>query len=237
MVGKMIKKILVMLLFAGVAFSALSDLSNASNYGCEDNTGVWRCHQNAKVEAYGKFMGELACFSTQLDSIDNGCFATVALEQKINVNDCTYSAENRTIIYNPCENVTLNKGDLLLLEFNPEDIDISKCDRMENDSIYGYYCPFDGKTIKFSGLTNLVNSEEPVIVVVATMEVSGFDLWAFILDNLIYIILIGTVIVIAYWVFAPHKQVIKKESVKETKKESVKESEPSKRERRYGRKA
>jgi hypothetical protein len=53
------------------------------------------------------------------------------------------------------------------------------------------------------------------------------------MDNIVYIVLIIIIIVVAYWVFAPHKPMYRE---KKTAPGLPKEAGPSKREKRYGRK-
>jgi len=223
------KKILLIILFMGIAFSVFNDLSNDTNYGCENSTGIWRCHTpTALGDSYGKFSGDIACFSTQASTVDQGCFAAIELQENAYANDCSYSFNDNQLVYNPCDNITLNKGEFILTTLDPQDLDLSNCDAFQVNTTYVHECSVDGKSIKFNGLVDVSNMSNPIIFI-TKMEFQGFDALAFITSNLPYIILIIVIIIIAYWVFAPHKLMLKEKTLQ-------KEQVLTKRESRYGRK-
>jgi len=221
------------LVFASLSY-AWADLSNLSNQNCEESTGIWRCHIPAELsDVSGKLTGDIACFSTMADSIDKGCFTSVEIQKTAYVRDCTYSVSDAgEIVYNECENVSLDKGELLLLVISPDNLDLSGCDTFQESGIYVNDCALNGKDILFSGSMNLADSENP-IVLTSKIKISGFDLLAFLLNNLLYIVLIIVIIALAYWVFAPHKPMLRER--KEGKKPPAKTT-VTRRERRYGRK-
>ncbi len=224
------KKILFILLFAGIGLSVFSDLSNVTSQWCENDTGVWRCHLDALVnDASGKFNGDIGCFSLQSTVVDRGCFAEIILQSDTQTSDCTYSVQDNEIVYNPCESVTLNKGNDILVTIDSVDLDLSKCDKFQEGAVYVNQCKFDGTDVKFSGVVSLENKSSPIIFITAMTLPTG-DFWSFITNNLVYIILIIIIIVIAYWIFAPRKLMLKE------KKAVQKEQALTKRESRYGRK-
>lgn len=224
------KRALFILLFMGVALGAFSDLSNVTSQWCENGTGIWRCHLNALVtDAQGNFKGDVACISSQPLIIDKGCFAEVMLKENAYTSDCTYSVEDNEIVYNPCEKVTLNKNNLIIATIDSADLDLSKCDQFREGVFYAYQCKFDGSEVKFTGIVSLENKSSP-IVFITKMELPTSDSWGFIWNNLVYIVLIIVIIVIAYWVFAPRKLMLKEKRVLQ------KEQVLTGRERRYGRK-
>ena len=223
------KKALLIVMFMGVAFSVFNDLSNASDYGCENSTGIWRCHTPAVLSnAYGKFSGDIACFSTEASLIDQGCFSAIELQQNVYTKDCTYSFNDNQLVYNPCDNIVLNKGELIPITLDPKDLDLSECDAFTVNTTYVHQCGVDGKSIKFDGVMDTTNMSA-LLIFITKMEFQGFDIWAFIMSNLLYIVLVIVIIIIAYWVFAPRKTVSKE-------KTAQKEEVLTKRERRCGRK-
>lgn len=227
------KMTLLALLFLGSAFAAFADLSNLTDYGCEDSTGIWRCHIPAVInESQGKLSGSVACFSTIEGEFDQGCYGSLELQKTVTVKDCTYSVTtDKEFVYNPCEIVPLSSGSLFVAVIDPRELDLTKCENFVESDVYTTDCPMDGKEIVFSGLTTLGDEENQVIMVTAIEKPAG-DWSSALLDNLVYIILIIVIVIIAYFVFAPHKMMLKE------KKEAPKRAEKyvSKREDRYGRK-
>ena len=211
---------------------AYVDLSNLTEQGCEDATGIWRCHIDTQINnASGKFVGDIGCFSTSSNSVDKGCFGALELQNTAYMKDCTYSVtEDREFVYHPCEMVSFNKGYVLPVLIDPGQVDLSNCDKFQEEGIYVNQCPADGKEVVFSGLINLADNESN-IAIVTEMRWAGIDWFSLIINNIVYIVLVAVIIVIAYWVFAPHKPMFKERTATERAEKPV-----TRREKKYGRK-
>ena len=69
----MMKKILLLIMFVGIAFGM--DLSDQN---CENSTGKWICQQPMAVSgAVGMLKDNIGCFSTDDVSYDLGCLAAI----------------------------------------------------------------------------------------------------------------------------------------------------------------
>jgi len=221
------------LLLSAIGYSYM-DLSNASDQGCEDTTGVWRCHIPAPINGSAAFVESVACFSTEADSFDKGCYGGLELTKSVSVSDCTYSVtDDKEFVYNPCEKVSLAKGTAILAMIDPAQLDMTGCDDYQEGTIYVKECPMDGKEVAFEGLI-VLGDEESQAVLVTGISKSGFDFMSFLVGNLLYIILIIVIVIVAYWVFMPHKPMFKER--KPVKEAPAPKKYQSRREDRYGRK-
>ena len=222
------KRILLLIMFVGVAFGAM-DLSDQN---CDNSTGVWICQKQIIVNSTnGLLKDNIACYSTNGGYPDLGCLAAIELQKDVVVQDCKYKVTTDSIENLPCDRETLNKGDLFVAAVDPALLDLSSCSKYQNDTLYITECPFMGKEIGFSGFIQRTYGSD--VLFVTDMNIVGFDLMKTIMDNIVYIVLTIVIIVVAYWVFAPHKLMYKER--KETP-QPPKETSLSKRERRYGRK-
>jgi hypothetical protein len=210
---------------------------------CYYSAGTLVCQTPAALtDAVAVISEGVTCFSDNGTYPDYGCFATIAFAKNTNILNCTYHVEyvapendyeremlaisNQTmkfeLVYDPCKNVTIEKGDVYFAEIKPEEIDYSSCPMSVNDSVYVIDCPLAGKEVTFSGTLQKVSGEDMVFIV-GINKANEFNLLKFILENLIYIVLVLIIIVLLYWIFSPHKPMrIEKERV-------------SQREKRYGR--
>ena len=147
------------------------------------------------------------------------------------VKDCTYSiTDANDMVYNECENVSLAKDSSLFAMVDPSILDLAGCDSYVASELYVNQCAFDGKELPIDGTIDLTQDEIPTVLVT---KIGGKEIASsWFMDKLLYIVLIIAIIVIAYFVFAPHKPMLR--GRKETPK--APEKYTSKRENRYGRK-
>jgi hypothetical protein len=208
----------------------MADLSNLTDQGCENSTGVWRCPFGSHIaNAQAVFDGEIGCFSTLADSIDKGCYAIIELQKPVLIDDCTFSVDdNRNYVYNPCENVTLDNGTVMFAAFDPKQIAGLNCEQTLQDTIYVTVCYVNNSKITFDGAVSLIADDPSVWI--TNMTISSFDLKVFILNNLVYILLIIVILLVASWVFVP-RGLEAKEMLRAKEKIT-----PTRRETRYGRK-
>jgi len=219
--------ILLLILFAGIAFGL--DLSDQN---CENVSNAWVCQRPMTVDSTnGLLKDNIGCFSTDGTYPDLGCLAAIELQSGITVQDCKYKVTETTLENLPCETEVFSKGDMFVAAVDPALLDLSSCQKYQNETLYITECYLMGKEITFSGFIERVYGDE--VLFVTDMKITSFDLFKTIMDNIVYIVLIIIIIVVAYWVFAPHKPMYKER--KEAPK-ILKEPGVSKREKRYGRK-
>jgi hypothetical protein len=222
------KKVILLALLVGVAFAQL-DLSDQN---CENVSNTWICQKEIIVSnATGFLKDNIGCFSTDGNYPDLGCLAAIELQKDVKVQNCKYTVTESNIESLPCETETLSKGDSFVSSVDPALLDLSSCQKYQNDTLYITECSVMGKEIVFSGFIERAYGED--VLFVTDMKITSFDLSKAIMENLVYIVLIIIIIVMAYWVFAPHKPMYRE---KKAAPELPKEAGPSKREKRYGRK-
>jgi hypothetical protein len=222
------KKVILLALLVGVAFAQL-DLSDQN---CQNVSNTWICQKEIMVDnATGLLKDNIGCFSTDGNYPDLGCLAAIELQKDVKVQNCKYTVTESAIESPPCETETLSKGDSFVSSVDPALLDLSSCQKYQNDTIYITECYLMGKEIGFSGFIERVYGND--VLFVTDMKITSFDLSKAIMDNIVYIVLIIIIIVVAYWVFAPHKPMYRE---KKTAPGLPKEAGPSKREKRYGRK-
>ncbi len=229
------KKVFLLVLLVNVAF-CVPDEFNLTEQGCEESGGVWTCHLPADATGLAvKFVGDIGCFSNVSTEV-GACVSAVELQKTVNVDDCTYSiGADRETTYNDCQKVAVNKGTLMLTFIDSEDIGVFDCKKFQEDAIYVTQCSANSTEATVDGLISLGVGEEYTILAVASMSPQIFSLTGLIMDNLVYIILVALIIVVAYWVFAPHKPMLKERAAAKAAPQKE-EASVTGRERRYGRK-
>jgi len=221
------KKALLLILLVGVAFGL--DLSDQN---CENVSNTWVCQKEIMVDnATGFLKDNIGCFSTDGNYPDLGCLAAIELQKDVKVQNCKYTVTESTIESLPCGTETLSKGDSFVSSVDPALLDLSSCQKYQNDTLYISECALMGKEIVFSGFIERAYGDD--VLFVTDMKITSFDLSKTIMENLVYIALIIIIIIVAYWVFAPHKPMYKE---RKEAPQVPKEPGPSKREKRYGRK-
>lgn len=227
------KTIFLLAVLMSIAF-AQTDLSNLSNQGCDYSGNDWVCQRPIVLkDATAFFKDDVGCFSTDGEYADLGCLTALEMTQDATVKDCKYKVVNDEIEYLPCNDVLLQKGGSLIVSINPDAIDYSGCSKYTNESLYVTECPYAGRKITFSGIVYLGENEENMALVTEMTLSKEAGVGALIIDNLLYIILVAAIIIVAYWVFAPHKPMFKERPPKT--KEQSKEPIATRREKRYGR--
>ncbi len=227
------KTIFLLAVLTSIAF-AQTDLSNLTDQGCSNVGGEWLCQRSIIIQdASAVFNDDIGCFSTDGGYADLGCLTSIELAAAVTVKDCKYAVVNDEIVYKPCEDLTLSKGDALAVMINPDLVDYSGCSEQNGDNFYLTQCPYAGSTLTFSGVLEK-DEEGNNVVLITDMQVSKqAGLGQLLIDNLLYIILVAAIIIIAYWVFAPHKPMFKERLPKI--KEQPKEQVATRREKKYGR--
>jgi hypothetical protein len=227
------KKMLI-LLFVGIAFGLPAGF-NLTEQGCEESGGVWTCHTPTYLaDLPVKFVGDVACFSNNSDYSESACMTAVELQKTVSADDCTYSVgQDRETVYNDCGKVTLAKGTVMFAVIGEEDIGIFSCEKFQEGTVYATYCIANNTEGTFGGYVTVWEQEPSMLV--TKMDVPRVDLAAFVLNNILYIILIIAIIVIAYWVFAPHKPMLKEKKIVKKETTHKEETTATKREMRYGR--
>jgi hypothetical protein len=227
------KKLLI-LLFVGIAFAVPSDF-NLTEQGCDNSTGVWTCHTPTYLAGLPvKFVGDVACFSNNSDYSESLCITAVELQKTVSADDCTYSVDqNKETTYNDCGTVTLAKGIVMFAVISQDDIGIFSCEKFQEGTVYTTYCPANNTEGTFDGYVTVWEQEPSMLV--TKMDIPKVDLAAFVLNNILYIILVIAIIVIAYWVFAPHKPMLKEKKIAQKETPKKEEASATKREMRYGR--
>jgi hypothetical protein len=217
------KKILFVLLFLGIAISAVDTTTD----NCDNSTGVFVCQIPISIDgAKGLLKDNMGCFSTDGEYPDLGCIAAIELIEKKAVNDCKYVFDD-TIEYLPCEKIVIEAGEMFVAAIDPSIIDYSLCSKYQEDSLYVTECAVMGREIMFGGFVDL--SDEDKILLITDMKFEGIDFSRLLFENALYIILVIIIILIGYWVFAPHKPMLQE-------KKMVAKNVQTKREKRYGRK-
>ncbi len=227
------KTIFLLAVLTSIAF-AQTDLSNLTDQGCSNVGGEWLCQRSIIIQdASAVFNDDIGCFSTDGGYADLGCLTAITLADAVTVKDCKYTIVDDEIVYKPCEDLTLSKGDVLAVAINPDLVDYSGCSKQSGDNFYLTQCPYAGGKVTFSGILEKDENGTNVVLITVMQASKQAGLGQLLLDNLLYIILIAAIIIIAYWVFAPHKPMFKE---RPTAKEQPKESIVTRREKRYGRK-
>lgn len=228
----MMKKLIVLLAVLMSTSLAATDLSNLSGQGCSYINGEWRCQIPVSVvDAEAVLIEDIGCFSTDGGYADLGCITLITLTKDVTVQDCKYGVVGDEIVYDPCQEVTLAEGDSLIAEVNPDMVDYSGCTKTTNESFYMTLCPYAGKKVTFSGLLDLGENNDNAAIITEMQTAKDTGVGQLVFDNLLYIILIVAIIIIAYWVFAPHKPMFKERLPKIKEEPTV-----TRREKRYGRK-
>jgi len=228
------KKVFLLVLLVNVAFCVPIEF-NLTEQGCENVGGVWTCHLPAETTGLAvKFVGDIACFSNVSTEIGS-CFSAVELQKTVNVDDCTYSiGADRETTYNDCQKVAINKGTVMLAFIDSEQIGVFDCKNFQEETIYVTQCSANSTVGTMDGLVSL-GGEEDTVLIVTSMSPKLFSLTGFVMDNLIYIVLVALIIIVAYWVFAPHKPMLKEKKVVKKETTHKEETPTTKREMRYGR--